>query len=403
MALNTALSPQKFSADNTHPKKITILGSTGSIGQNTVDVLCENLDKFDVEVLVAKSNFKKLAEQALALDASHVVIQDEQFYPQLQELLKNSTTKVHAGQKSVLDLCSHPVDIAVAAIVGIDGLLPNYTIVEHTKILAIANKESLVSGGVYLIQKAQDSNTVLLPIDSEHNALAQIYNRDDRPHIRQFILTASGGPFRTYSHQQLKNVTFEKARQHPNWSMGVKNSIDSATLMNKGLEVIETAHFFQIPESCIDVLIHPQSIVHSLISFEDGAMLAQLSSADMRIPISHCLSWPQRMQHKHNSFDVGLLSELNFYPPNNNLFPAINICRSAYNQGQEATTVLNAANEIAVEAFEKKQISFCDIVKLVENALESGYTQPCKTIQDILDLDLYTKQKLRQKILKGGL
>lgn len=349
---------------------------------------------FEVEALVAGSNAKLLAEQAVALKAKRVAIADASRFQELSERLSHTDIEVFAGEEAILDLCRLDVDWVMASIVGLDGLKPTYEAVGHAKIVAIANKECLVAAGDFLLEKARQSNTVILPVDSEHNALAQLYSPLERKHIEKIILTASGGPFRLLSKTELKQVTVEQALKHPNWSMGVKNTIDSATLMNKGLEVIEAHHLFGHNIE-IDVLVHPESIVHGMIQYKDGSFLANLSSPDMRVPISHCLAWPERLEHALDRLSLAKLGQLNFNDPDEEKFPSLPLCRQAFIEGSHATTALNAANEIAVEAFIQGQIGFTEITQIVQELVETCPNTHLKDIEDVYMLDQQTRQRTK--------
>jgi 1-deoxy-D-xylulose-5-phosphate reductoisomerase len=351
-------------------RRITILGSTGSIGRSTIAVLRE-ASAFDyaVEALVGGDNVNLLIEQALMLRPAEAVIANEEFLPVLRSGLAGSGIAASGGRNAVLSAAARPADWVMSAIMGAAGLAPTLVAIERGANVALANKECLVCAGRLFIETARRCNARLLPVDSEHNAIFQVLGRPED--VEKLILTASGGPFRTHSLDAMRNVSAEQALDHPNWAMGKKISIDSATMMNKGLELIEAAYLFDTCESRIDIVVHAQSIIHSLVAYKDGSLLAQLGSPDMRIPIAHALAWPERIQTAAPRLDLTAISALTFEKPDPIRFPALRLARTAIQTGQGAPTALNAANEIAVSAFLEGKIGFLDIATLVEDTLDA--------------------------------
>jgi 1-deoxy-D-xylulose-5-phosphate reductoisomerase len=379
-------------------KTVSIFGSTGSIGCSTLDLIAHNPDLFTVKVLTAGKNYKLLAEQAVKFNAEAVVIADERHVAALQDLLKNTTIDVSAGAAALLDAASIPVDLSVAAIVGFAGLEPVLRSIEFSKAVALANKEPLVAAGALIMTAAAKSGCKILPTDSEHNAIFQVFEPQNRDQISRLILTASGGPFRTWSKADIDAATPAQAVKHPNWSMGAKISVDSASLMNKALEVIEAHHLFAMPADQIDVVVHPQSIVHSFVEYKDGSVLAQLGVPDMRTPIAYCLAWPQRMESCGERLDVFKLSELNFEPVRDEVFPSIKWAYQALAQGQGACLTLNAANEIAVEAFLKHDISFAKIYDVVDAMLNQHADVELTGLEEVIALDKKVRNAARDFI-----
>jgi 1-deoxy-D-xylulose-5-phosphate reductoisomerase len=351
-------------------RSITILGSTGSIGVNTLDLIgrAEPGD-FTVVGLSANRNVELLAQQAVAFKAQAVAIADPTCHAELCERLSSHKIDVLSGPAGLIELAQRNADITMAAIVGAAGLEPTLAAVEQGKIIALANKECLVCAGETFMSAVAKHGTTLLPVDSEHNAIFQVLDKDRPEGVRRLILTASGGPFRETPLSVLRAVSREDALAHPVWSMGAKISIDSATLMNKGLELIEAAWLFNRPSSQIDVVVHPQSIIHSMVEYLDGSVLAQMGSPDMRTPIGYALAWPDRMETPVEPLDFAKLGQMTFFDPDLERFPALRLAREALESGGQASCVLNAANEVAVEAFLKGQISFLDIARICETAL----------------------------------
>ena len=382
------------------PRRLTILGSTGSVGQNTVKLIQNEPDRYKVEVLTANTNVELLARQANETGASLAVVADESKYEALKNSLKNSKTEAAAGFSALLDAASTPVDWVMAAIVGAAGLKPTMSAIRNSAVVALANKECLVCAGEVMLTEIDKSKSKVLPVDSEHNAIFQVFEHEQRNKIEKIILTASGGPFWGMSLQDMIKVTPEEAVNHPNWNMGPKISIDSATMMNKGLELIEAHYLFSIEEAKIDVLIHPESIVHSMVSYSDGSVLAQLGTPDMRIPISYTLGWPNRIKNSTRRLDLSSIGTLRFEKPDDALFPALKLARHALSMGGGAPAIYNAANEVAVEAFLQKQIKFLDIVKVVESTLENSSINEVCSIDDVIAIDEETRRISRERFLQ---
>jgi 1-deoxy-D-xylulose-5-phosphate reductoisomerase len=354
------------------PRTLTILGATGSIGKSTLDLVERNPDAFEVVALTAQSNVAALAEAARRTRARLAVIGDPARYAELQAALSGTGIRAAAGPAAVIAAAAEPADCIMAAIVGAAGLEPTFEAARQGRRLALANKECLVSAGEVFMAAVADFGTELLPVDSEHSAALQALAGAEPESIERIVLTASGGPFRTWDQEQLQRATPEQALRHPNWSMGAKISVDSATLMNKGLELIEAYHLFPITAEQLGVVIHPQSIVHCLVSYTDGSVLAQMSSPDMRTPIALALSWPQRMLTPTPRLDLVALGTLSFEAPDEGRFPALRISREALSHGGTAPAILSAANEVAVEAFLARRIGFLDIARNVADTLEAA-------------------------------
>jgi 1-deoxy-D-xylulose-5-phosphate reductoisomerase len=369
------------------PKSVTILGSTGSVGCQTIDLLERDRGGFKVVALTANQNVELLAKQALDLRPDFVAIGDERHYVALKQALNGTGIEVGAGEESIADAADCQAEWVMAAIVGAAGLKPTLRAVQRGATVALANKECLVCAGELLMAEMSRRNARLLPVDSEHNAIYQVFDFDRIEAIEKLILTASGGPFRERSREEMRLVTPSQAVAHPNWDMGAKISVDSATMMNKGLEVIEAHHIFAIPEDRIEVLVHPQSVIHSMVSYVDGSVLAQLGTPDMRTPIAYTLAWPARMETPSKRLDLGEIGSLDFETPNPERFPALRLAREALKAGGSAATILNAANEIAVAAFLSEQIGFLDIASVVEDSMSDINYGPLSTIDDVFYLD----------------
>jgi len=351
------------------PRRISILGATGSIGSSTLAVISEHPRAFEVVAVTANDNAAKLAEIARSVGARLAVIANSSSYGELKAALAGSNVEAAAGRSAVEAAAAQPVDIVVAAIVGAAGLAPTLAAVKSGAHVALANKECLVCAGDLFMDAARRSGNPILPADSEHNAIFQALDGEPREEVERIILTASGGPFRDWSTEAMATVTAEQALKHPNWSMGPKITIDSATLMNKGLEVIEAHYLFDFLPDQPDVVIHPQSVVHGIVAFRDGSMLAQMSTPDMRTPIAHCLAWPGRKSVTSPRLNLVELGQLTFEAPDLERFPALRLARQALDTGGWATNILNAANEIAVQAFLSGAIGFLEIVGIVEETL----------------------------------
>jgi 1-deoxy-D-xylulose-5-phosphate reductoisomerase len=366
---------------------LNVLGSTGSVGQATLDVAAANPEVFSVQVLSAQTNVQKLAEQARAHKAKRAVIGDEALYAELKEALSGSGVEVSAGRAALLDAAAIPADCTMAAIVGMAGLEPLLSALPHSKKVAIANKEPLVSAGKLVLDLAERHGTKILPVDSEHNAIFQVFENANRAFVRRIILTASGGPFREWTSAQMTSATPAQAVAHPNWSMGAKISVDSATLMNKALEVIEAHHLFGMHTHAIDVVLHPQSIIHSMVEYEDGSVLAQMGAPDMRVPITHALGWPGRMKGPAQHLDFTQIPNLTFGEVDHGRFPAINLAYHCLREGEHACIAFNAANEVAVESFLAGRIGFMDILDVIKTMLSKTHPRKTDGLESILALD----------------
>jgi 1-deoxy-D-xylulose-5-phosphate reductoisomerase len=368
-------------------KTVSILGSTGSIGCSTIDLLLAAPDKFRVLALVGNRNGARLAEQARALNAAWAVCAEPDQYAALKDALADTQTQVACGPEAVLAAARLGADWTMAAITGVAGLAPTLAAAEAGKTVALANKEALVSAGDVMLRAVADAGATLLPVDSEHNAIFQAMAGSPARSLDKIILTASGGPFRLATRETMAAAGPEAALRHPVWSMGAKITIDSATLFNKGLEVIEAARLFNLSSERIEVLVHPQSIVHGMACFSDGSVLAQLGAPDMRIPIAHTLAWPERLATSAPRLDLAQAAKLEFFPPDEVRFPALRLARQALQAGGGSPTILNAANEIAVAAFLRRRIGFLDIAAMVEEVLDILGPRPADTLEQVMELD----------------
>jgi 1-deoxy-D-xylulose-5-phosphate reductoisomerase len=353
-------------------RRVTILGATGSVGASTIDLIKREPQRFRVEALSARRNATSLAKIAREIGAQFAVVADPAAYNELKDALAGSGITAAAGEQALIEAAQRPADWVMAAISGSAGLKPTMAAIERGATVGLANKECLVCAGALFMRSAARAGATVLPVDSEHNAIFQALGAGRRADVRRVILTASGGPFRTWSLERIKAATPEQALRHPNWSMGPKITIDSASLMNKGFEVIEAYHLFALKPDEIDVLVHPQSVVHGLVEFRDGSVVAQLGSPDMRIPIAHCLAWPQRIDGPAPRLDLAQIRELTFEAPDLIRFPALALARRALEAGGAAPTVLNAADEVAVGEFIAGRIGFPDITALVEATLDKA-------------------------------
>ncbi len=369
------------------PRSITILGATGSVGTSTLAVIAEAPALFRVEAVTAHRNAAELARIAREVNARFAAVADPSAYPELRDALLGTKVEVAGGPAAIVEAARREADLVVGAVVGAAGLMPVLAAVRRGAMIALANKECLVCAGQLLVDAARASGALFLPIDSEHNAIFQALAGSDRDDVERLVLTASGGPFRRLPLAAMEAVTPEEAVRHPNWSMGAKISIDSATMMNKGLEIIEAHHLFDMPESQIDVVVHPQSIVHSLVAFRDGSQLAQLGTPDMRIPIAYALGWPKRLPTTAPRLDLVRAATLTFEAPDETRFPALRLAREALRAGGGTPTILNAANEVAVAGFLRRQIGFLDIARTIERVLASLPATAATTVDDLLALD----------------
>ncbi len=372
------------------PRRVSILGATGSVGRSTLDLIGRNSAQYEVVVLTANSSAELLAQQAITHDAELAVLADPACYKDLKSALSGSSVEAAAGADAFIEAVTRPADWIMAAIVGSAGLRPTLEAVRQGSSVALANKECLVTAGDIFMDAVAKSGTRLLPVDSEHSAGFQAIDLNVSEAIEKITLTASGGPFRTWTLEEMKNATPEDALKHPTWSMGAKLTIDSATLMNKGLELIEAYHLFPVGPDQLDVVIHPQSIIHCLVEYSDGSVLAQMSSPDMRTPIAYSLAWPERMWAPTERLDLAKIGSLSFEAPDINRFPALAMAREALTADNGATTVLNAANEIAVDAFLERRIGLPSICALVTETLEAvardGLSKPA-TLDEVMALD----------------
>ena len=373
-------------------RRVTILGSTGSVGQNTVDLLLRNREVFEVEALTANRNPERLAEQARALRARFAAIADPVHYPALKEALAGTGIETACGAQAVVEAARRPAGWVMAAIVGAAGLAPTLSAIKRGVIVALANKEALVCAGALVMQEVARCRATLLPVDSEHNAIWQCFDRARVDAIERIILTASGGPFRERNFEDMRGVTPKEAVAHPNWSMGAKISVDSATMMNTGLELIEAHHLFQLPLDRVEVVVHPQSIVHGAVVYRDGSVLAQLGSPDMRTPIAYALAWPDRIEAPTKRLDLAAVGRLTFEPPDERRFPALRVARDALIHGGGCPTVLNAANETAVHAFLEGRIGFLEIVETVERTLDRIPEGKLESLDDVYNFDTAARE-----------
>lgn len=373
------------------PCRLTVLGATGSIGRSTLDLVGRNPAMFDVVALTAQCHVEELAELAKIHRAKVAVIGDEALLADLRRALAGTGITAMAGEAALVEAAIMPADCVMAAIVGAAGLKPTFAAAGQGRRIALANKECLVSAGDVFTDEIARSGAELLPVDSEHSAAFQALAGADPSAIEMIVLTASGGPFRTWTREQLAAATPDQALKHPNWSMGSKVTIDSATLMNKGLELIEAFHLFPVSVDQLDCVVHPQSIVHCLVSYTDGSVLAQMAPPDMRTPIAVALAWPRRMAAPTEKLDLARLGSLTFEAPDEMRFPALRVAKSALRRGETAPAVLNAANEIAVEAFLARRLKFLEIAAMVEDTLElaekQGSIRKAGGLDDILAID----------------
>ncbi len=386
-------------------KSLTILGATGSIGQSTLDIVRRHPDRFRIEALVANANVEQLAADARSVGARLAVAADESRYAALKDALAGSGIEVAAGEAAVRDAAARDVDLVMGAIVGVAGLTPTLAAVEAGNTVALANKECLVSAGELFMRRARERGVDVIPVDSEHSAIFQCFEPHNAAHVEKITLTASGGPFRTRTLSELHDVTPAEALKHPNWDMGAKVTIDSATLMNKGLELIEAYHLYPVNADQLEAIIHPQSIVHSLVAYEDGSVLAQLGMPDMRTPIACALAWPERITTPVERLDLVRLGQLTFEAIDEERFPAPKLALAALKRAGNATTVLNAANEVAVGAFLDGRIRFTDIVPLVERVLDraegAGMFGHLETLDDVWQADAFGREMAHDEMARS--
>jgi 1-deoxy-D-xylulose-5-phosphate reductoisomerase len=384
------------------PKKIAILGSTGSIGTQTLEVIKQHPNRFQVEVLTAQNSADLLIEQALKWNPAHVLIGNESHYLKVKQALAARNIEVHTGSKSLEDLVQlETVDVVLTALVGYSGLLPTIKAIEAKKTIALANKETLVVAGALIMPLAAKMGVSILPVDSEHSAIFQCLMGEEHNPIEKIILTASGGPFRGFKRLDLEKVTREQALKHPNWSMGAKITIDSASLMNKGLEVIEAAWLFDLRADQIDVVVHPQSIVHSLVQFEDSSIKAQLGLPDMKLPIQFALGYPDRIAANFPRFDFKNYANLTFEEADMRTFNNLGLAFKALEKGGNVACMLNAANEIAVESFLKNEIGFLEMSDLNEYCMSEGTFLSSPSLDDYIETDK-TSRELAKAWIKNN-
>jgi len=388
---------------NDAPRRISILGSTGSIGTNTIDLIERDPASYRVEALTAYRSVELLAEQARKFDARFVAIADPDKYADLKSTMSGTDAEIAAGPDAIVEAAARDADWVMAGIVGAAGLEPTLEAARQGAVVAFANKECLVCAGDLMLEEIAQSGATLLPVDSEHNAIFQVFEFDRRATVEKIILTASGGPFRDRTRDEMKNVTPAEAVAHPNWDMGAKISVDSATMMNKGLELIEAYYLFGLPEDRIDILVHPQSIIHSMVAYGDGSVLAQLGTPDMRTPISYTLAWPQRMEAPSARLDLGDIATLTFEAPDSERFPALRLARAALKTGGSAPTILNASNEEAVAGFLAEKVGFLDIPRIVEETLEKMPGSDIRSVEDVLAVDAEARRVARGLMSVEGL
>jgi 1-deoxy-D-xylulose-5-phosphate reductoisomerase len=374
-------------------KKIAVLGCTGSIGKNVAEVVAQHRDKFKVELLVAQNNVAEIARQIDDLQPKTAIIENEKKLTELKNLVKFKGCEILASRSEIENAMTQKFDLVVSAIMGFAGLVPTFNAIKAGSDIAIANKESLVCAGEILMNEAAKSKAKIIPIDSEHNAIFQVFEKQNLDKIEKIILTASGGPF-FKSEKKFSEITVEEALKHPNWKMGAKISIDSATMMNKGLEMIEAFHLFPIKKGQIEVLVHPQSIIHGFVNYQDGSTLAMLSLPDMKIPIAHALSYPNRMEIKRKNLDLAKIGSLDFFAPDEKKFRALKLCRQAMEKDGNAPILLNAANEVAVAKFLKGEIKFSEITQIVETVLNKIPHKNIKTLDEVLEFDLIGRREI---------
>lgn len=382
-------------------KNISILGSTGSIGTNTLELVRSNAGRFRVLALACGSNLDLFKEQVLEFKPKQVSVRQEKDVAKLAQMLSSvsEVPEIFFGEAGAIKVATHPeVHTVVSAIVGAAGLVPTLRAIEAKKEVALANKETMVIAGELMSRAARKSGISIFPVDSEHSAIFQCLQGQNKNEVKRIILTASGGPFRTKSLEELKQVTLAQALKHPNWNMGAKITIDSATLMNKGLEIIEARWLFDLPSEQIDVVVHPQSVIHSMVEYVDGSVIAQLGIPDMRTPIAYALSYPERLPNTLPPLDFFKVKELNFSEPDPLRFECLKLAREALQKGGDAPCVLNAANEVAVAAFLNEEISFLDIPKLVGEVLDSHPVKAADQLENLLKTDAWARQEVKQRI-----
>lgn len=381
-------------------RSISIFGATGSVGLSTLDLVRQHRDSFRVVALTANGNATKLAALAQEFEAELAVVAEEDAYPALKAALAGTKTEASAGADALVAAARRDVDWTMASIVGCAGLPPTMAAIEQGRTVALANKEALVSAGDLMMAAVERSGTTLLPVDSEHNAIFQCLSGGRLEQVRKITLTASGGPFRSLSYDAMRHVTPAQAVAHPNWDMGAKISVDSATMMNKGLELIEAFHLFPVGLGRLDVLVHPQSVIHSMVEYQDCSTLAQLGSPDMRIPIASALAWPERISTNCQPLDLATIGQLTFEAPDIVRFPALRLARAAISEGGAKPAILNAANEVAVAAFLKERIAFLDIAALVEQTMTGYVPTSLTSLDDLFSIDAEARRYALEQLEK---
>lgn len=379
-------------------KTISILGATGSVGQSTLDLVRRNPQGFEIVAITAYSRVEELIALAREFRPKLAVIGDDQHFHRLVEGLEGTGISCASGANGIVEAADMPSDLLMAAIVGAAGLRPTMAAVRRGATVILANKECLVCAGDLLMQEVASHGARLLPVDSEHNAIFQVFDTENHQAVRKIVLTASGGPFLNQSMCGLKDATPEQAVAHPNWDMGAKISVDSATMMNKGLEVIEAYHLFPVEKAQLEVLIHPQSVIHSMVEYIDGSTLAQLGSPDMRVPIASCLAWPERMETPAKQLDLAEIGSLSFYKPDYEKFRCLALAQDALLVGGAAPAILNAANEIAVEAFLARKIGFLDIASMVDKTLSNCDMKGPHSLSNVFEIDEEARRVARSLI-----
>ncbi len=400
-----AMQPSPFGKETPAVRRrVSVLGATGSVGTSTLELIGHNSTDYSVVALTAHHNVDKLAQLAIAHDAKFAVIGDPAQYGALKSLLGGTGIEIAAGPDALVEAAERPVDWVMAAIIGAAGLRPTLAAVHAKTCVALANKECLVSAGSVFMRAVTESGSTLLPVDSEHSAAFQVLDRSANDKIERIVLTASGGPFRTWPRSQIETAGPEAALKHPNYAMGAKITIDSATLMNKGLELIEAYHLFGVRADQLAVVVHPQQIVHAMVEYADGSVLAQMGAPDMRTPIAYSLAWPRRMYAPTERLDLTRIANLTFEAPDLERFPALGLAQHALRRGGASCTILNAANEIAVEAFLQRRISFYGIAHVVEGAMSAaearGLSAEPANLEEVLDIDLAGRDLARALLAK---
>jgi 1-deoxy-D-xylulose-5-phosphate reductoisomerase len=365
-------------------KKVLILGSTGSIGCSTLDLIKEHKDAYEVATLTANRNAKKLAEQAIEFQAKNVVIADKSKYKELKDLLASHDINVYAGEEELNDLAALEYDISIVGIAGIAALMPIMSANKNSKILGLANKESIICAGDFIMNAARVGGVKIIPLDSEHNAIFQVFENDNRKQLEKVVLTASGGPFLNKPLDEFQHITPEEAVKHPKWKMGSKISVDCANMMNKGLEVIEACKLFELDIAKVDAIIHPESLVHGMVHYDDGSILAQMACADMRTPISTAFEYPKRTKFSHHPLDLTKVGSLTFREIDKKRFPLFYLAKEVCKAGNCALIAFNVANEVAVEAYLNKRLGFLDINKVIENALQRIKDVDITSVEDVI-------------------